>query len=53
MKLWIGRIAGFLVLCGGVYVQNEYDSLLGFILLGSIGLFIMRLGHPDMKGPFD
>ena len=53
MKLWIGRIAGFLVLCGGLYVQNEYDSLLGLILLASIGLFIMRLGHPDKKGLFD
>jgi len=53
MKLWLGRLAGYLVICLGIYIKAEYDNYIVFILIVIAGLFIMRLGHPDLKGPFD
>ena len=52
-QIWLWRILGFLVICVGLYIRHEYDSFLGFILIGLIGLLIMRLGHKNKKGPFD
>jgi hypothetical protein len=53
LKKWIGIIVGLLVALFGVYVKNEYDSSLGFVVIVALGLLIMRLGRPNKKLPFD